>query len=137
MNVKLSSKTVKLKRKRAVCDKTVDLGALPNGAHLFRKPNGAGGYTYYSDEIGGGVTVWDTCLVAESTLLAAMACEHHRVYLEYMIEKRGWKPTPEMEVEQMAATGGMFASPELIAEIARRKEEEAANKVRENKEDPF
>jgi len=59
-------------------NETVDLGCLPNGAHLYRKPNGVGGFTYYSDEIGGGVAVWDTCLVAESTLLAALTCEHHR-----------------------------------------------------------
>lgn len=106
----------------------MDLGCLPNGAHLFRKPNGAGGYIYYSDEVGGGVTVWDTCLVAESTLLTAMACEHHRSYLEHMVNRKdnGWKPTPEMEIEQMAATGGSFISPALMAELKRQKDEEAA-----------
>jgi hypothetical protein len=55
-----------------------DLGALPNGNHLFRNKNTAGGYGYYSDEIGGGVLVWDTCLVDESTLLAALVAEHAR-----------------------------------------------------------
>lgn len=55
-----------------------DIGRLPNGNHLFRNKNTAGGYTYFSDEIGGGVLVWDTCLVNESTLLAALVAEHTR-----------------------------------------------------------
>lgn len=104
-------------------DKTVDLGRLPNGAHLYRKPNRVGGYTYYSDEIGGGVEVWDTSLVAESTLLTAMACEHHRSYLEDMVKKRGWKPKSGVETEQMAATGGPFVSPELMKELEARAKE--------------
>ncbi len=54
---------------------------LPNSCHLFRKPNKAGGYTYYSDEIGGGVEVWDTSLVDQSTLLCAMAEEAKREML--------------------------------------------------------
>lgn len=28
---------------------SIDLGCLPNGSHLFRKPNGAGGYMGYGD----------------------------------------------------------------------------------------
>ena len=35
----------------------------PGGYTLFREPNGAGGHRYWSDEGGGGVMVWDTCLV--------------------------------------------------------------------------
>ena len=48
---------------------------LPNGCTLYWQPNGAGGRTYTSDEIGGGTIVWDTCLCNESTLLAAMHME--------------------------------------------------------------
>jgi hypothetical protein len=48
---------------------------LPNGCALYWKQNEAGGRTYYSDEIGGGVHVWDTTLVDESTLLAAIVHE--------------------------------------------------------------
>lgn len=48
---------------------------LPNGCTLFWNPNEAGGRTYISDEIGGGVVVWDTCCCDESTLLAAMNIE--------------------------------------------------------------
>jgi len=49
---------------------------LPNGCSLYYHDNKVGGRIYYSDEIGGGVPVWDTCLVDESTLLAAMTQEH-------------------------------------------------------------
>lgn len=59
-------------------DESVDLGCLPNGAHLSRKPNGVGGYIYYSDEIGGGVLIWDTCLVSQHTLLCAISHENKR-----------------------------------------------------------
>jgi hypothetical protein len=65
-----------------------DLGCLPNGCHLFRKSNVAGGHTYYSDEIARGVEVWDTCLVDESTLLMAMAREHQRIYAERMKKRK-------------------------------------------------
>lgn len=65
-----------------------DVCDLPNGCHLFRKPNEAGGHTYYSDEVGGGVMVWDTCLVGEETLLSAIVEEKRRTYLEYHINRR-------------------------------------------------
>jgi len=55
-----------------------EVGLLPNGSTLFRRKNEVGGYIYYSDEIGGGVGVWDTALVDESTLLAAIVAEHRR-----------------------------------------------------------
>lgn len=45
---------------------------LPNGCTLYASRNAVGGTTYLSDEIGGGVAVWDTALVCQSTLLAAM-----------------------------------------------------------------
>lgn len=48
---------------------------LPNGNTLMWKPNEAGGRTYYSTEIGGGVIVWDTCLCEVSTLQAALNVE--------------------------------------------------------------
>lgn len=52
---------------------------LPNGATLYRETNGAGGHRYWSDEVGGGVCLWDTCLVDEHTLLAAIVEERRRV----------------------------------------------------------
>lgn len=62
---------------------------LPNGCRLYVRDNDAGGRTYYSDEVGGGVFVWDTCLVADSTLLAAMTEEHRAMMLEYHAKQKG------------------------------------------------
>lgn len=98
-----------------------DLGCLPHGAHLYRKANGIGGYTYYSEEISSGVMVWDTCLISESTLLAVMLCEHHRKHMEYL-EGRGWKPRVGLVPDTMAAVGGTFISREIQEEIDRLKE---------------
>lgn len=61
---------------------------LPNGATLYRQKNGAGGYTYYSDEIGGGVMVYDTCLVAASTLMATLTEEWRRKIAEQRQERK-------------------------------------------------
>lgn len=91
-------------------DKMEDLGCLPRGAHLYRKRNEVGGWTYYSDECGCMSMVWDTCITNESTILAAILCEHHRAYMEFMTNK-GWKPTKNMVMENMAATGGSFLGP--------------------------
>ena len=46
-----------------------------NGCRLYWRDNGAGGRTYFSDEVGSGVVVWDTCSVDESTLKFAMEIE--------------------------------------------------------------
>lgn len=48
---------------------------LPNGVTIFWEPNGVGGRSYISDEIGGGVLVWDTALVNRESLSAAMEIE--------------------------------------------------------------
>ena len=56
---------------------------LPNNATLYRESNGVGGHRYWSDEIGGGVCVWDTCLTDESTLLAAIVEEQRRAREEF------------------------------------------------------
>lgn len=55
--------------------KAYRLGLLPNGCSLFMKENEVGGRVYYSDEVGGGVGIWDTALVDKSTLLAAIVEE--------------------------------------------------------------
>jgi len=55
---------------------------LPNGCTLYWKRNEAGGRTYFSDEVGGGVMVWDTCLCDESSVLAAMVKERELEYFE-------------------------------------------------------
>lgn len=51
------------------------LGLLPNGCSLYMKENEVGGRTYYSDEIPGGVEIWDTALIDTSTLLSAIVEE--------------------------------------------------------------
>jgi hypothetical protein len=48
---------------------------LPNGNTLIWKPNEVGGREYWSTEIGGGVLVWDTAMVEESTIQAALNVE--------------------------------------------------------------
>ncbi len=58
---------------------------LPSGCTLYWEDNGAGGRCYYTDEIGGGTPVWDTALVTESTLLAAMVQE---ATLQYRYRER-------------------------------------------------
>lgn len=59
-----------------------DVCDLPGGHKLHRQPNGAGGWAYFSDQIGGGVVVWDTSLVDQTTLLIAMAEEGKRADAE-------------------------------------------------------
>jgi hypothetical protein len=48
---------------------------LPNGHWLYWEDNGAGGRTYWSDEIGDGVIVWDTSAVSRATIEAALRQE--------------------------------------------------------------
>lgn len=52
-----------------------EIGQTPQGYTIFREPNGVGGHRYWSDEIGGGVMVWDTSLVAPETLRTCLALE--------------------------------------------------------------
>jgi len=54
------------------------LGRLPNGHRLYRQAADGGCHIYLSDEIGGGVVVWDTSTVERSTLLAAVVEESRR-----------------------------------------------------------
>jgi len=71
----------------ATVKKTVTIGQLPNGATLFVEFNEVGGRRYWSDEIGGGVCVWDTSLVDSGTLLAAMAEERTWEFLNAQTQK--------------------------------------------------
>jgi hypothetical protein len=48
------------------------------GNTLFREENEVGGHRYWSDEIGGGVVVWDTSLVSEEMLKLALIEEAKR-----------------------------------------------------------
>lgn len=79
---------------------------LPNGCTLYRRANEAGGRTYYSDEIGGGVWVWDTALVDSSTLIAALNHENTLLFKEAH-ERRTFPTDPETVVAvQQAETDG-------------------------------
>jgi hypothetical protein len=60
---------------------------LANGCTLFIKQNEAGGRTYISDEVPCGVEIWDTALVSQSTLIAAMNAENTILYEEFMKER--------------------------------------------------
>lgn len=62
---------------------------LPNGCTLYWRSNEVGGRTYTSDEVGGGVLVWDTCLVNSSTLIAAMNKENELRFEERHVYKKG------------------------------------------------
>lgn len=56
--------------------KLKEVGKTERGHTIFREPNGVGGHRYWSDEIGGGVMVWDTCLAAPETLRACLRIEY-------------------------------------------------------------
>jgi hypothetical protein len=49
------------------------------GNHLYVKPDGVGGRLYWSDEVGGGVIVWNTSLVSPEMLRLALAAEERRL----------------------------------------------------------
>lgn len=61
---------------------------LPNGSWLYWRVEPATNARYYfSDEIGGGVRVWDTALVDDGTLLAALTNEARLKVGEYHLKE--------------------------------------------------
>ncbi len=48
------------------------------GNHLYVEPNGVGGHRYWSDDIGGGVMIWDTTLGSIEMIELALVCEKKR-----------------------------------------------------------
>lgn len=52
-----------------------EIGTTERGYTIFVEDNPVGGHTYWSDEIGGGVMVWDTCLVSLEALRLAIKIE--------------------------------------------------------------
>lgn len=87
-----------------------ELGILPNGCMLFVQDNGVGGRTYTSDEIGGGVMVWDTALVDASSLLAAMTEESRICAREAHAKSNAVLPPPLKEVILEEGIDGSSAS---------------------------
>jgi hypothetical protein len=45
------------------------------GNTLYVEDNEVGGHRYWSDEVGGGVVVWDTCLVSDEMVRLALDAE--------------------------------------------------------------
>ena len=66
--------------------------SLPNGCALYWSTDDSigGCRTYISDEVGGGVGVWDTALVDQSSLLAAIVQEETLRRLEYEHARRAF-----------------------------------------------
>lgn len=60
---------------------------MPSGYTLFWKPDEVGGRDYFSDEIGGGVHVWNTSLVDARTLEFALQNERELYLLEKVKEE--------------------------------------------------
>ncbi len=52
-----------------------EIGQDSRGNTLLVEDNEVGGRRYWSDEIGGGVCVWDTSLVSTEMLKLALAAE--------------------------------------------------------------
>lgn len=52
-----------------------EVGTTDRGYTIFRQVNEVGGHRYWSDEIGGGVVAWDTCLVDAGTLRECLRIE--------------------------------------------------------------
>ena len=67
-------------------------GGLPNGCTLYWRENEAGGRTYYSDEVSPFTLVWDTALICESTLLAAIVQEQKLKFKKYHEENYKLEP---------------------------------------------
>ena len=52
----------------------------PEGYGIYMSENEVGGRTYFSDEVGGGVFIWDTALISMATLECVLSVE--RSYLK-------------------------------------------------------
>ncbi len=59
------------------------------------------GREYFSDEVGGGVQVWHTALVDQSTLLAAIVQEQAFQKLEYVIREREQRRLFELNKDEI------------------------------------
>lgn len=54
------------------------VGETERGYQVYVKDNEVGGKQYWSDEIGGGVCIWDTSLVASESLRLALDVEEQK-----------------------------------------------------------
>ncbi len=77
-------------------DKPVEFNLGKTGYTLYRFKNIIGGHVYYSDEVGGGVFVWDTCLVDRNTLFEALRLERMRYNNEKYGRETGTKDDSDL-----------------------------------------
>lgn len=61
------------------------------GNTLMVEENSVGGRRYWSDEIGGGIVIWDTSLVSAEMLKLAIEAEEREQMRETLIKARGAK----------------------------------------------
>lgn len=79
---------------------------LPNGSTLYWKLDSTVGCReWYSDEIGGGVHVWNTALVDQHTLLAAIVEEERLRRLEYEFVRRKCRNGCKTDSEAVVSGG--------------------------------
>jgi len=81
-----------------------EIGKTPRGYTIFREVNEVGGHRYWSDEIGGGVCVWDTCLADAETLRECLQIEE------------GASPSPTAEEYQRGAGWMQSEAARLVRE---------------------
>lgn len=72
----INNREARIKRLR---DPIAPILTLPNGTAIWREENEVGGHRYWSDAIGGGVAIWDTCLASIEELEAAIEYEKRQV----------------------------------------------------------
>jgi hypothetical protein len=76
---------------------------MPNGTTLFWETNAAGGRNYWTDEIGAGVSIWDTALVSHSSLCFAIAMEDALLRQERRLEQNlGKAGVPIIEIPDIS-----------------------------------
>ena len=84
---------------------------LPNGCRLYWETDKALGIrTYSSDEIGGGVDVWNTALIDPTTLLTAIITEEHLGRLELERARRRIGDTMSKSAQTFSIFGQIEAA---------------------------
>ena len=53
----------------------IEVGQTSRGDRIYREANNVGGHRYWSDSIGGGVVIYDTCLASREELELAIKIE--------------------------------------------------------------
>lgn len=66
---------------------------LPNGCTLYWKTNDQGCREYYSDECGAVIRVWDTTIIDDGTLLAALTQEKLLSRADYHLKEENKNKT--------------------------------------------